>query len=309
VLVSLNSPPFDALRLNVRVGDFRFAFLHGFLLADHDTLRGGRPFFENKYLVIHRAEVDILNSIRLGVFEGVIYSQRQIDFSYLNPINFYKSAEHAGGDRDNPMLGFDIQTIGLQGSELYGSWTIDDVDFSKWGTGWWGNKFVWQAGVINHSLLPNTELGLEYSRVEPWTYSHTFRNNEYTNKNTSIGFEIPPNSDEWLFRLRHWIGNNLSLFGAYQIRRHGRDVQDENSVVIRRFGGDINAHYEWGRDDLNAPFLAGVRETQQIATVSARFEPFRNLVFDATYRFRKTDIANTGSTSDHLISFLLEVIY
>lgn len=307
-LVSTNAPPFDAIRLNVHVGDFRFAFVHGFLRAEQDTLIGQRPFFENKYLALHRAEADILDVVRIGVYEAVIYSQRQVDPAYLNPINFYKSAEHASGDRDNPMLGFDITTLAFRGTQFRGSWTIDDVDYSKWGTDWWGNKFIWQAGVSNHSLMTNTELTVEYTRIEPWTLSHTFRNNEYTNKSVSIGLELPPNSDEWFLRLRHWVGSSIILQGSYQFRRHGADVVDEEGKIIRRHGGNINAHYVWGDDDLLAPFLGGVRETQHILTAGLRFEPYRNLVMDATYRLHVLESLGITRT-EHLASFLIEVIY
>ena len=309
-IVSANSPPFDAIRLNIHAGNIRFLFLHGFLLADKDTVEEFRPFYDSKYIVVHRAEADLFGAIRFGVFETVIYSQRQIDFGYLNPLNFYKSAEHAGGDRDNPLLGFDLQTLSVPGTQFYGSWTIDDVDFSKWGTGWWGNKFIWQGGAVNHSLIPNGMVGFEYTRLEPYTYTHTMRNNEYTNKGDGIGAELPPNSDEWLFHARHWVGSRLSVALSFQHRRHGRNEYAEDGTLIKNNGGDFLPRFRSPRDDMNAPFLGGPRETRDIITAGARYEPIRNFVFDLTYRYRRAHDAGTGLVdTDHFLSLFFELAY
>ena len=309
-IVSTNSPAFNAVRLNVHIGDFRFVFLHGFLLADKDTVEDFRPYYEPKYLVMHRAEADLFNAIRFGVFETVIYSQRSIDFGYFNPINFYKSSEHASGDRDNPMLGFDLQTLRIPGNQFYGSWTIDDVDFSKLGTSWWGNKFIWQAGAINHSLLPNTMIGLEYTRIEPYTYSHIFPNNDYTNKGAGVGAEIPPNSDELFFHSRFWLGDRFSIALSYQHRRHGQNEYANDTILVKNNGGDFLPRFRSPRDDMNAPFLGGPRETQDIVTAGVRYEPIRNYVLDFTWRYRRiSNQIGGGTDADHFLSILFELAY
>jgi hypothetical protein len=307
-IVSTNSPAFDAFRLNIHAGNIRFLFLHGFLLADKDTIEDFRPFYEPKYLVVHRLEADLFDALRFGVFETVIYSQRQVDFGYLSPVNFYKSAEHASGDRDNPMLGIDLQTLSIPGSQLYGSWTIDDVTFSKWGNGWWGNKFIWQGGATNHSLIPNGMLGVEYTRIEPYTYTHIFPNNDYTNKGASIGAELAPNSDEWLLQYRQWIGDRVSFALSCQHRRHGANEYDSAGALVHNHGGDFLPRFRAPRDDFKAPFLGGASETQDIVTAGIRYEPLRNYVLDLTYRFRRLS-DRTATRSDHFLSLLLDIAY
>ncbi|MDT8325742.1 MAG: hypothetical protein RRA94_16625, partial [Bacteroidota bacterium] len=180
LLLSTNAQPFDAITLTAQAGGVRFLFLHGFLLSEKEWIEQSRPYYDSKYVAMHRVEADIASAVRLGVYEAVVYSQREVDPAYLNPINFYKSAEHAGGDRDNPMLGIDLATLFLPGSQLYGSWLIDDVDFARLGDEWWGNKFIWQGGLLNSSLIPNTDLTLEYTRIEPYVYSHRLAGNQYT---------------------------------------------------------------------------------------------------------------------------------
>jgi hypothetical protein len=284
----------------------RFLFLHGFLLSEKQWVDDNtRPYFDSKYVAMHRVEADIAAAVRLGVYEAVVYSQREVDPAYLNPINFYKSAEHAGGDRDNPMLGFDAATLFIPGSQLYGSWLIDDVDFVRWGDGWWGNKFIWQGGLLNSSLLPNTDLTLEYTRIEPYVYSHRLPGNQYTHNGDALGLELPPNSDEWFLGVRHWISADLWLQCEVHRRRHGRNEVDENGEVTVNHGGDIYESLLYLRDSDIAPFLDGPLDRSTILTFGLRYQPTRNVVLNGTFRYRQIDSEVDGERSDQFLSLLL----
>ncbi len=284
-IVSDNASTFDALRLNLHYGDFRFSYIHGFLLSERTNNQENKPYYDAKYLAVHRAEADVLQTLRLGVFESVVYSEREIDPAYLNPFNFYKSAEHAGGDRDNPMLGFDFQTLSLPGFELYGSWTLDDLDFGRWGSDWWGNKFIWQGGVLTSSLLEATELGVEYTRIEPFVYSHFFHNNTYTHDTYIIGDDLPPNSDQWVFSATHWHDHRLMFRITYQYRRHGDNLAAADGTLIKNNGADPAFTKDYLRDGDLAPFLEGPRNEEHLGGLLIRYEPLRNIIVETLYQY------------------------
>jgi hypothetical protein len=309
LLLSTNAQPFDAIQLGVHAGAFRFFFLHGFLLSEKLMVQNGRPYFDSKYVAMHRAEADIAGALRFGVFESVVYSQREVDPAYLNPVNFYKSAEHAGGDRDNPMLGFDMATLFIPGWQAYGSWLMDDVDFSRLGDEWWGNKFIWQGGVLNASLLPNTDLALEYTRIEPYVYTHRHAGNQYTHNRDALGLEIAPNSDEWYGSLRHWLGAGLWLQFEYHHRRHGRNEVDADGNVLINHGADLYESLDYERDSETAPFLDGPRDTSDMLTFTLRWEPWRNIFFSGQYRYRDLRSVLDGDRRDHYISAGIWVEY
>lgn len=308
LLLSTNAQPFDAVQFTAHAGDVRFLFLHGFLLSEKEYIENYRPYYDSKYLAVHRLEADLLDAFRFGVFESVIYSQREIDFGYLNPVNFYKSAEHAGGDRDNPMLGFDLATLFLPGTQLYGSWLIDDVDFARWGDEWWGNKFIWQGGVSNAVLVPNTDVTLEYTRIEPYVYSHRLTGNQYTHNGDALGLELPPNSDEWYVALRHWLNAKLWLTLEVHRRRHGRNEVDEDGNIIANHGADIYESLDYDRDSDIAPFLDGPLDKSLMFTFGARYEPVRNFIFHVRWRYRSLSSELDGEKNDHFLSlgFFLE---
>jgi len=305
-LISTNAEPFDALQLHARFGAVRFSFLHGSVLSEMELLEGFRPYYDAKYVAMHRAEVDLFNTVRFGVFEAVVYSSREIDASYLNPINFYKSAEHAGGDRDNPMLGFELSSLGIPDLELYGTWLIDDVDFARLGDAWWGNKFLWQAGAIT-TLIANTELILEYSRIDPYVYSHRLRGNQYTHDGASLGFELAPNSDELYIGASHWLTPTLILGLHGHFRRHGRNEMDSEGNILVNHGGDIYESLDYERDSEIAPFLAGVRDDSTMLSFTLRYELGRNIFLHGKYWYRTRSSDAETNPGKHYLSLLLDI--
>ncbi len=307
-VLSTNAQPFDALTLSLHAGDVRFSFLHGSLLSELEMLEGGRPYYDAKYIATHRLEADLFGALRLGVFESVIYSGRQIDLAYLNPVNFYKSAEHAGGDRDNPLLGFELSSLGIGGLELYGSWLLDDVDFSRIGDSWWGNKFVFQAGATSTHIV-NTDFTVEYTRINPYVYTHRLEGNQYTHNRDVLGLEIPPNSDELYASVRHWLSAELWVELEYRHRRHGRNELDAEGNVIVNHGGDVYESLDYVRDSDIAPFLDGPRDTVDLLTLLLRWEPWRNIIFAGQYRYRDRRSEIDGDRADHYISFGMWIEY
>jgi hypothetical protein len=309
-VIGAMSQPFTSLRFNLHIGDVRFTFVQGWLQADGVTLATGKNFYPQKYLAMHRVEADLFGLLRAGVFESVIYSHRDLDPSYLIPFNFFKSAEHAGVDRDNPALGFDLQTLRfLPGTELHGTWLIDDVDFSRLNSTWWGNKFVWQAGAVNQSLLPRTQLAVEFTRIEPYTYTHVFSDNQYTNNGASLGLSIPPNSDDWLIETRHWLSARLTATAFFRYWRHGRNEYDATGAIVKNNGGDINEPFVWGRDSETAPFLAGPREYHRVYGAGLAYELLRDVRLGASYRYSRDSEPDTGSTGTHTLQVSLRLEY
>ncbi len=310
VTVSTNAPPFDALRFNVHLADIRYTFMHGWLLSNRQALEDGRAYYPPKYIALHRLEADIADVIRLGVFESVIYSHRAIDPAYLNPINFFKSAEHAGDDRDNPMLGIELMSLACRGTQVYGTWLIDDVAFSRLGDDWWGNKFIFQLGALNETLLPNTELAVEYTRIKPYTYTHRFPDNEYTHDGIGIGLALQPNSDEVYLGVKHWIGAKLLLASTFHYQRHGANEYDEDGNIVKNNGGDIQESLDYERDSEIAPFLAGPLEQSRIYTLSLRYEFIRNFYLTGRYRYRYSNFPPSNPLlTDHFFSLDLALAY
>ena len=280
LMLSDNAPAFDAFSLDVHYKSFRFQFLHGSLLKDPAPFPGvtvAEPPEANKYLALHRFQFSIFDRLNIAASEMIIYQRLTPEYAYLNPINFFKSAEHSLRDRDNALLMFDLEYFPRPGYKIYGSWLIDDIDFSRMGTGWWGNEFGWQGGayVANVAGVPALDAIVEYTRIEPYVYSNRVSGNDYTHSGIALGHRLPPNADEMLGEIRFRFSEKLRTRLHYAYQRHGQNIMVGDSV-LRNVGGSVTQGHRGG-DSETAHFLDGERVNTHRAGLRVDFEPITDL--------------------------------
>jgi len=303
LLVSGTAPAFDFIKLGARYKAFSFTYFHGSLVRETFLLPGlpdEAAENTNKYLALHRFQFSPLDALTVSLGEMVIYQRLAPELAYLIPVNFFKSAEHQLGDKDNAFLFLDVEVYPIRNLKLYGSWLIDDIDFAKWGTGWWGNQFGWQAGAYASNVLgiEDVDALVEYARLEPYLYSNRLAGNSYTHNEITIGHSLPPNADEWLLELRYRPSSVLRLALGYRARRHGANVLEGDSL-LRNVGGDALEGHRPG-DAETVTFLDGVLETEHRWQVRAAWEPITNLFVEgvAAYQRRRS----MGTRRDDLLS-------
>ena len=146
------------------------------------------------------------------------------------------------------------------------------------------NKFGYQTGAKWYEAfnVPNVDLSLEYTRLEPFVYSHRDNKNGFTNWDMSLGHNLAPNSDEIAVKANVNVTNRINLQILYQYQRSGEGfTYDSQGNVIGNYGGDIN------RGDLDKvftnKFLQGNRVNRSIITVLASLQPVRQLFLDSYY--------------------------
>lgn len=111
LLLSDNASMFDMVRLDAQYKSVRFFYLQGKLEHDRTEFPGltlAEDTSETKYLAMHRIQFPLFNVVQIGMSEMIIYQRFSPEWAYLNPFTFYKSLEHALGDRDNSLMSFDI---------------------------------------------------------------------------------------------------------------------------------------------------------------------------------------------------------
>jgi hypothetical protein len=264
------------------------------------------PSGSSKYLALHRVEVSLFDRLRIGASEMVIYQRLTPEFGYLNPVNFYKSAEHSLRDRDNAFLNFDLEYYPQPGWKFYGSWLIDDIDFSKMGTGWWGNEFAWQIGFTNTGfvkVIPDLDLTVEYTRIEPYVYSNRLHGNEYTHNRIGLGHHLDPNSDEWFTQLSYRPCRSWRAWCTVTYSRHGENVVLSDGLVAFNAGGNaLEGHRDV--DGVTAPFLAGFLVQTTGVELRASYEPFTDMIITGALAFQRADHVTQGYTADDRMASL-----
>lgn len=201
---------YDYLMYENSIGPFSLTSGLLFLISDFD--------FIPKNLAFHRLETSLGEHFRLGLYETVVFRNR-IPLMYVFPLVPYFFAEHNYGDQDNSTLGADL-IFSYRGFRTHFSLFIDDLHSpspqSFFDDSWWGNKWAYNVGVGYMHTFNNSFYALlatEYSRIEPWVYTHHLDSGvlRYTHYGRLLG--ASPGSDSHRFRVLVQAGF-FSLFST-----------------------------------------------------------------------------------------------
>lgn len=286
LVVSNNPPAFDALTIGARLKAFEYKFMHASLLSLPQTYfgweTGPNVSFVPKYMVTHRLSVRPSWG-EISFWENVIYTDRFYDLGYLNPLSFLKSVEHSLRDRDNSGMGLDATVRIVDGVQVKGTYFLDDVIFSKIGAGYWGNKSAWNLGLMISPDIP-LDFGVEYARIEPFTYSHFNVQNSMTHDSYIIGSYMQPNSDRVTLFGNYWWGSRYPLEFAFTYQKHGKNVYDSEGNLIKNVGGSALQTLRPGEASEGFTFLDGDVEYITSLDIKTGFEIIRGFNFQFQYK-------------------------
>ncbi len=265
ITLTKNSPPADNIRLSVRFNRFKFSYMHAWL----------RSGLGAKYMAAHRLDVALLKGLYLSASETVIYGDRPVEPSYLNPLMLYHVAEHHLGDKDNNNLAFDVTFTRLKNTTLYGEWFIDDMTSSKIGQNYFGNKWGWIFGahVVDPFKLKDTDFKAEYGRVDPYVYTHWDSINIYTNYDKIIGHWLGPNAESYYLEFGWQANANFRI--------------ELNAEYIRKGEGAANTA-TYPPEGENKDFLKGVIEKSDLVGIRFIDQFRRDLFIELSYTYRYT---------------------
>ncbi len=284
LILSDYGPEFEKIFLNLNYKAFSIEFLHGWLQNSrfHKSIPEIPKFFAH-----HRLSFSPINNLKLGVGESIIYSRTSPELAYLNPLNFYKSIEHQLQDKDNALLYFDFEFLIKRNVRLYSTFLIDDIDFAKIGKNWYGNKTAFSIGSNFYYPIPEIpiHLQIEYSRIEPYTYTHRFNNISYTSLDLPLATEQPPNSFRVSFKLDYETSPNFNINLLYSFTKHGSNYFYNNKFV--NVGGDINSGFDANNDSELLHFLAGKTETIHDFELNIVYEILRNIKLNSKIDYSK----------------------
>jgi hypothetical protein len=312
LIVSDNVREFDFLRADAQYKSLNYTFLHAWLLGKRTHLPFTFPFdtssvfYEpvnaDKYFAAHRLEFSFPQLFDIGFQEMVIYSNRSVDLAYLTPITFIESLQRARGERDNVLWSFDVQTHFVKNIEFHAAILFDDINFPKWGTNSVQNKFAYQIGALAADPLgvANTSIVVEYTRIEPYTFSHNrSRDNDYGSQGKILSHHIGPNADSWFFKTDYRLTHRVFISFRYEMERKGENVYGANGQLVKNVGGDILLPHRPGVDSHTKEFLGGnlVRTNRFQAVLT--YEIVNEMFLDGRYQYEKIENSALNSTTQN----------
>jgi Capsule assembly protein Wzi len=315
VISNRNSAPFDFIKLDLSYKKIKYTFLHSSIVGNDSS--GNQ--LESKYLVFHRLEIGPLfkGFMRLGFNEMLVYSNIPINLAFLNPIVFLTSAdlntELPGKNSNNTLIAIDAQFYPAKKLSLQGTWLIDDLNFETLGNSDKSandNKFGFQAGMSwqDAFTLKNLNLVYEYTKIDPFVYSHRDINNSYSNLNLPIGAALNPNSDEHAVRLSYDIGSRLNITFTFKHQRSGMNITDSTGQIVTNVGSNI-LHGE-GDFLTKNEFLQGLRVDRNIFIAEITWQPIRQYFFSVKYQNRAFEYTEKNrSLSDNIFFGTFRIDY
>ncbi len=278
-IIDNNSPEFDYLGMNIDYDFFHFSYFHGKLLGESyfqpDSIQGGINVVAEKYIGYHRISFDVTKKFNFGAGEMIIYGDRPLDLSYLNPFTFYKSVEHSGQDRDNSFLFFDAVDRSIEGLKIYSTLLIDDVDFGKLGTGWYGNQTLFDIGIFSSNLydiLP-MDFSFEFTTVDPYVHTHRTANSNFTNFGYNLGSILKPNSEMYNINLNYRLTYRINLSANFSYILHGANPIKADGTIINVGGDEALGHRTF--DAMGSRILDGDMEYSRVLTALLSYEPIK----------------------------------
>jgi hypothetical protein len=276
--LSINSEVFDMFRFNLSYKRFKFIGISGILNSEY-----GR-----KNIAAHRIEVRITPKFTLAGYETVIYGNRGLELIYVNPIMPYHIAEHYQQDKDNNTMGFDFVYLPIKHFKLYSEIFLDDFNTSKNPFTYYGNKFAFLSGFhwTDPFSIKDTDFKAEYTRIEPYVYTHTYPINTYTNYDRIIGHWIGPNSDYFFTEFSYQYNRPLKIIASFEQKRQGK--------------GDVNIPHK-PQDGIRKKFLDGIVENKKSLNLGFLWELKRDMYISFNWGITKTKNAERilNNNDDH----------
>ena len=201
----------------------------------------GDNLLPKKYMATHFLSYKPHKRFEIGLFETVVFArENQFELQYLNPVILYRSVEHFIDSPDNLLIGLDVKWNFINNFSFYGQLILDEfkLDELTAGTGWWANKYGFQAGLkyINVAGIDHLDAQVEYNVVRPYTYAHrdtlevdqNFSVANYSHYNQPLAHPIGANFKELIFLLRYQPIPKLRIKAKAILADYGEDSNGTN---------------------------------------------------------------------------------
>lgn len=205
--------------------------------------RVGLSYDSLAYVTGQRLEFNF-SQLNIGFHEILTLSGRDFEPSYLPPFAPFFIMEHFTGDLDNNALGFDVSYTFPQNFRLYFDLFLDDlVSPTSLFKNFWGNKYSLNLGVEGTSKLWPLEYRAEYSRVEPWLFTHHmplhYPNSQLQHLGSLLGSNLPANSHRFKTQFfwnqfKNWKPGMMYTFSQRQYFDPGSHVLDNHQATDKK---------------------------------------------------------------------------
>jgi hypothetical protein len=208
-----------------------FSFLTGALEYQkiNDQWSDADPF--QNLFSLAMLEFNIKNYVHLDFGSSTVWPKR-FDLGYIFPVNSNYFYQNNIGDFDNLGLFANLGGFWPGVGKIWFSVFVDEANFTFSDFQHMDRQmYAFQGGAeIIIPWLPFSSASLRYTKIEPYSYTHEYTrtpwhsvliDTAYVNNGESLGYYLPPNSDEILLRFESLFLPGAKAWFQYQLIRHG----------------------------------------------------------------------------------------
>lgn len=225
------------LKLDVNVWKLRYQVIYNEYRHPANYPAATFPM-TTKFATTHYMSLDLTKWWSVNAFETVVWANtsgavsRGYDFSYLNPLIFFRPVEYGMGSADNSILGGGTTLRPARGMALYFNIVIDEFLFGEviapirnfaagdsiYPTQSARNKQGYQLGFKYHEpfQIKDASFIVEANTIRPYTFGHGSVVQSYTHMSQSLAHPLGANFVEYLIAAT-WQPNrwNFGFRGFY----------------------------------------------------------------------------------------------
>lgn len=310
ILMSDGASPYPYFKINSKFWKIKYTNLYMWMKDVRDTLTIDRTY-ATKYTASHYLSWNVSKRVNVGFFESVVWTNknnRGFDFSFVNPIIFYRSVEFGSSSKSgNALLGITTKYKWNSQINFYSQFLLDEFSLGdmKNGDNSWRNKFAYQLGAkyYNAFNIQNLLLQIEYNHIRPYVYSHSEVITNYGHNNQSLGHQWGGNAKEILAIARYYKGR---YFANAKLQYGIRGLDFNTTADSYNYGSNIYLDYDQDRyADTNVKTGQGNTTNVLIADLQAGYlinpqtnlKLFGNLLLRNLSPKEETDAIKKGTTT------------
>jgi hypothetical protein len=252
LLLTDQIPPFDMLKLEGKLGSFKFVYFTTVL--DQVKVRSGGEsdessfgFFARRYLSGHRINLKLRFGLEMGISEVVLYGgqNRNPEPYYLNPLLPYYGEQYNQDLDDNLLWSFDLALTWFKNKEFYAEILVDDFQYDFKSE---PQQTGFQIG-FNYAQIFGLErsfANLEYTKINNWVYGHNKLWNVYTYHGFGMGSILGPDADRFFLKFVYHLSKDIDVSNSFEYKRKGEGridtLQDSAVPYPDKFPSGVVEH-------------------------------------------------------------------
>ena len=240
LILSEKAPPFAFIRLDLHPTSWlRFYYIHGWLNSlvydsssfSYNHTESVQPYLRkeivDKFIAANLLSITIFPWLDLSLGNSIVYSGKlapEFFIPFLFIKRFDSKPKQVNSEDGNKQLYLDVAVRYPKSYLFYSTLFADDIEIRKLlKNDTWGTDIGFTIGGKKIDFfLPNFDITLEYTRINPWVYEHQDETTTYKHFNYYLGDWLGQNADQFRVQFDYVPLRGLKLKVYTEFIRKGK---------------------------------------------------------------------------------------